>query len=197
MKKAEARKQDIINCAARLFREQGYPNTSITDIGKAVGVSSAALYYHFASKEDILEQVIVYGLNVVINRIRSILLSEGDIREKIKDALLAQIKTNIELTDFFITHMQEMRNLTGVHLEQVKSKTNEFYALWFDVMEEGVQAGIYVSNQNLKLYLLFSQGALRELMYWRYLELDPFLLKKTPQEIIDVFFEYRRSGLNM
>jgi AcrR family transcriptional regulator len=58
--------------ALELFAEQGYEKTSLREIAERLGVTKAALYYHFRSKEDIvrsfiedyraeLEQVIAWG----------------------------------------------------------------------------------------------------------------------------------------
>jgi AcrR family transcriptional regulator len=40
--------------ALELFAEQGYEKTSLREIAERLGVSKAALYYHFRSKEDIV-----------------------------------------------------------------------------------------------------------------------------------------------
>jgi AcrR family transcriptional regulator len=56
-KEAEVRKKEIIQAAMELFREKGYGKTTIADINKRVGVTKGAFYYHFSSKEDLLEQV--------------------------------------------------------------------------------------------------------------------------------------------
>jgi AcrR family transcriptional regulator len=47
----------ILTVALELFAGQGYAGTSIRDIAEAMGVTKAALYYHFASKEEILDAV--------------------------------------------------------------------------------------------------------------------------------------------
>ena len=43
----------ILQVALDLFIEQGYDKTSLREIAERVGVTKAALYYHFASKEEI------------------------------------------------------------------------------------------------------------------------------------------------
>ena len=40
--------------ALELFAEQGYEGTSLREIAERLGVTKAALYYHFKSKEDIV-----------------------------------------------------------------------------------------------------------------------------------------------
>jgi AcrR family transcriptional regulator len=47
-------RQRILDVALDLFVEQGYEKTSLREIAERVGVTKAALYYHFQSKEDIV-----------------------------------------------------------------------------------------------------------------------------------------------
>jgi AcrR family transcriptional regulator len=48
----------ILQISLDLFIEQGYENVSLREIAEQVGVTKAALYYHFASKEEILRTLI-------------------------------------------------------------------------------------------------------------------------------------------
>lgn len=48
----------IQEVAIRLFTEQGYEATSLREIAEALGVTKAALYYHFRTKEDIVASLI-------------------------------------------------------------------------------------------------------------------------------------------
>src|ERR1700733_7401802 len=43
----------ILDVALELFLEKGYDKTSLREIAEQLGFSKAALYYHFASKDDI------------------------------------------------------------------------------------------------------------------------------------------------
>jgi AcrR family transcriptional regulator len=47
-------RQRILSVALDLFTEQGYDGTSLREIAEQLGVTKAAIYYHFESKEDIL-----------------------------------------------------------------------------------------------------------------------------------------------
>lgn len=58
VKEAEERKNEILDVAERLFGEKGYDNTSTNDILNEIGIARGTLYYHFKSKEDILNAVI-------------------------------------------------------------------------------------------------------------------------------------------
>jgi AcrR family transcriptional regulator len=48
----------IQQVALELFAEQGYDKTSLREIAERLGVTKAALYYHFKSKEDIVRSLV-------------------------------------------------------------------------------------------------------------------------------------------
>jgi AcrR family transcriptional regulator len=47
-------RERILDVALELFNEQGYDKTSLREIAERLGITKAALYYHFERKEDIL-----------------------------------------------------------------------------------------------------------------------------------------------
>jgi AcrR family transcriptional regulator len=55
-------RERILDVALELFGEHGYAGTSIADITKRLGISKAALYYHFAAKDEILEALVAQPL---------------------------------------------------------------------------------------------------------------------------------------
>lgn len=58
VKEAEERREEILDAAEKLFAAKGFDNTSTGDILDAVGIARGTLYYHFKSKEEILDGVI-------------------------------------------------------------------------------------------------------------------------------------------
>ncbi len=47
-----------MDVALELFTEQGYEGTSLREIAERLGVTKAALYYHFKSKEEIVQALL-------------------------------------------------------------------------------------------------------------------------------------------
>lgn len=58
VKEAEERRNEILDTAERLFAEKGFDGTSTNDILNDIGIARGTLYYHFKSKEDILDAMI-------------------------------------------------------------------------------------------------------------------------------------------
>lgn len=58
MSRKDRKRTEIVAIAQELFFQQGYAETSMSQIAKAVGGSKTTLYNHFQSKEDLLLAVI-------------------------------------------------------------------------------------------------------------------------------------------
>ena len=58
VKEAEERKNEILDVSQRLFSTKGFDDTSIADILNEIGIAKGTLYYHFKSKEEILDAII-------------------------------------------------------------------------------------------------------------------------------------------
>jgi TetR/AcrR family transcriptional regulator, transcriptional repressor for nem operon len=59
---ASATRTEIVAAADGLFYRQGYEHTSFADISEAVNISRGNFYYHFKTKDEILDAVIVARL---------------------------------------------------------------------------------------------------------------------------------------
>jgi AcrR family transcriptional regulator len=58
---AERTRQQILETAQRLFAERGYDATSLQMIADEMGLTKAAVYYHFPAKADIRHELLASG----------------------------------------------------------------------------------------------------------------------------------------
>src|ERR1700738_2177491 len=63
------RRQQLLDAAARLFRERGYHVTSVRGIAREGGRLSGSIYYHFCSREEMLQPVYEEGLRYIAERV--------------------------------------------------------------------------------------------------------------------------------
>jgi AcrR family transcriptional regulator len=59
IKAGEERRKEILLTARKLFVQKGYDQTSINDILKIVDIAKGTFYYYFASKEEVLQAIIM------------------------------------------------------------------------------------------------------------------------------------------
>lgn len=190
MKSELLRPQEILAKAAYLFRIKGYPATSIRDIGNELGVTSAALYYHFRSKDDILLSVMLDGLAIVRRRVEAAMEKAKTPMERIRVGLREHVLTCLEHQDYAAVIFQEIRYLSGVSLTKVIEARDGYEDLWAATLESGRQAGCFRPNVDLHLLRLFGFGAMNWVTVW-YREDGAY----SPEKIADSFFEQMVDGV--
>lgn len=56
----------LLDEGAHLFLTAGYAETTMREIAAAAGMKAGSIYHHFASKEELLELILVQGIDVMI-----------------------------------------------------------------------------------------------------------------------------------
>jgi AcrR family transcriptional regulator len=109
-------RQRILDVALDLFTEQGYDGTSLREIAEQLGVTKAALYYHFESKEDIL-----MALHMRIHdfgRDALLLIGEGAVTLELWGQLLDQIVGEmLAQRKLFLMHERNQAVMEKLHRE--------------------------------------------------------------------------------
>ena len=72
-------KEKILEEALKLFAQSGYMGTSMNDIASKLGVTKAALYKHYKSKQEILDSIIEKMNELDRERVKQYEMPEGDL----------------------------------------------------------------------------------------------------------------------
>ena len=122
---AETTRERILSVALDLFVRKGYAETSLREIAEAVGVSKAALYYHFDSKEDILLALHMRVHSLGTERFIPLLQANAkrtDAWEKILDGLIGLALQNRRLIEL---HLRNKDLIASMHREGESLKKHE------------------------------------------------------------------------
>lgn len=96
MTKTDSVKATILKEAASLFSKRGYERTSMREIAERTGVSKAAIYYHFANKQSLFEELINTSFEISKQRMEEIANSNHDPIQQLKDLTIARFKSTKE-----------------------------------------------------------------------------------------------------
>lgn len=112
-------KQAIISSAAQLFVEQGYKGTSIKQIAKAAGCTTAALYYYFEDgKAEILQEVI-NGVSGLFIPLMEQVSGKNSLHEMLSELGRIMKEESPRLVNRLSWLMLEFENLDGEIREKV------------------------------------------------------------------------------
>ena len=110
VKEAEERKNEILDKAAALFAKKGYDGTSIGDILEKVGVARGTLYYHFRSKEEILDALVERISNSIIANAKK---AAGNKEHSVVDRIVETVsclKPQSEIGDEILEQVHKPQN---------------------------------------------------------------------------------------
>jgi TetR/AcrR family transcriptional regulator, fatty acid metabolism regulator protein len=117
----EARRAQIIACAIDVLAELGYPQTSFARIAERAGISKSVISYHFAGKDELLEQVVqsVYadGARYMLPRIRT--------QQSARAVLGTYLRSNLE---YIRDHRKDIDAVTEIFLNLRRSDGSRRFA---------------------------------------------------------------------
>ena len=113
MSKKQAKTEEIYAIAARLFATKGYHATRIQDIADELGLLKGSLYYYFASKEDLLVQLVQSRLGEAHQVVRQIIEGEGNAAAKLQCAIGEHLRLYQQSAHIYALFYYE--NLAQIH----------------------------------------------------------------------------------
>src|SRR5690625_3416087 len=91
-KKADDRKNEILDVAERLFMSKGYAHTTVEAIIQEIGIAKGTFYYHYSSKEDVMHAVVMRIVDqIVAGAMQIVKNTELTAPEKLFQIIMGQI----------------------------------------------------------------------------------------------------------
>jgi len=182
--------QETLNAAAKLFRKQGYAATTLRQIGDAMGIQAGSIYYHFKSKEQILDKVLDAGIRVVLEEVRKrvdVLPADASCRERIEAAIEGHLVALLQHGDFTSANIRTYGQLPVGPRRRNGAIRAVYASYWDELLEDGRKRGELRGDINLAVLRPFVIGALNWTGEW----IDPERgsLKKVIQQIASIVFD--------
>lgn len=134
----------ILDAAVAVMAEHGYHGTSVRDIAVRAGVSPAALYHHFASKQQVLATIMERGIEALLERTRAALRAAGDHPvERLRALVEIQVLFHLEDQRGTLLGTSELRALEEPVRGPHRAKRAEQQRLFDGVIAEGVADGVF------------------------------------------------------
>ncbi|MEO3783616.1 TetR/AcrR family transcriptional regulator [Actinocorallia sp. B10E7] len=141
--RADATRARLMEAAISAFAEKGFHGTTTRDIATAAGMSSAALYVHHKSKEELLYLISRTGHEKTLRMVREAIASAddptGSLRRVIHDFAVHHARghtgariVNYELAALSPEHLTEIREIRHLISQEIR-----------DLVDRGVAAGAF------------------------------------------------------
>lgn len=168
-RRAAATRIEILVAAAQLFAEKGYSECNLRELADKVGMKAGSLYYHFRSKEEILDELLDGSITLVQNAVTQAIKELGPdapVRDRIAAAIRAHITTFLSGDDNSTAFMRVWEHLPPTMKRRNREKRRTYAAIWYELMEEGVREGVVRSDVDLKLLVPFVIAGMSRTIEW-------------------------------
>jgi len=148
-------REKILTESMKLFLRKGFRGTSMRDIADAVNLSKGSLYWHFKSKDDILNTIIDYHDHIFVDRvIEAVRKLKGNFIQKLKYShkwITEFAYNNKVLSIGYSTIAGEMVG-SGTEAEsKIMRSYQKYHRFWRELLETGKKEAKIRDNMDIEL----------------------------------------------
>lgn len=159
----------ILDESAGLFLRRGYNATSLREIADAVGVKAGSLYYHFASKEDLLVEILERGMEVMHAAFDDAAASAAsglDGRGRLRAHARAHLSALFEYGPYTANHVTAFHTAPDTVRERIVPARDAYEARWTELLAELRRDGDLRADLDVGLARLILFGAMNASVEW-------------------------------
>jgi AcrR family transcriptional regulator len=182
------KREAVIRAAARAFNHNGYHNTSLDDIAAALEVTKPTLYYYVKSKEQLLFECILAGLEPIQAAFHDIDDEQRSAHDRLTRVLLRYAEGIASDYGWCMVRSEDLNLSTELH-GRVKALKSEIDHNMRRLLRQGVEDGS-IARCDPKMTAFALAGALNWIAHWYH---DNHGLQ--PLEIAEAFVAFFDHGL--
>lgn len=155
----------LLKAAARLFRDNGFERTTVRELAKEVGIQSGSLFHHYASKQEILRNVVEQTILLNTELMQLSISQNQTSQDKLQALILCELQSIlIDTGNEMSVLVYEWRGLNEHNQAQILALRDKYEQLWLDILNEAYQEGLITLQPNILRRLL--TGAISWSVNW-------------------------------
>lgn len=160
------RYREILEIAARMICEKGYEGASIQEIADAVGLTKAGLYHHIRSKEQLLVEIMHYGMDIFEEHVLSQVEPIEDPLERLRAAMTKHVlMVTRDRTKEITIILHEHATLTGEERERINARKKRYVRFLERAFSEAIATG-HIRRVDPKVATFAFLGAVNWIYKW-------------------------------
>jgi AcrR family transcriptional regulator len=159
------RTQQIIDAAARVFRQKGYDGATLRDIAKEAGLLPGSLYYHIRSKEELLRLIVEQPIQDLHAHLEAIVGSEASPAEKLAQAIAAHLRAFETHYPCLFVHLHNLLQVDTMR-PRMQKRAKRYEEFWQQILSQGVKTGEFPPEIDVKVVSFAILGMLNWMHRW-------------------------------
>ncbi|MBM3417099.1 MAG: TetR/AcrR family transcriptional regulator [Bacteroidetes bacterium] len=138
IRKKASKKELILQRASAMFREKGFPATSMRDLAESVGIEAASLYNHIQSKSEILQEIIFRTANDCNVHMDRIDLPSLNNIQKTESLIRFHVQMMLNRFDDYYVMVNEWIHLTEPYLTNFTTQRRNYVQKMEAILADGI-----------------------------------------------------------
>lgn len=162
-------RDNLLKLAAKIFSEQGYSATTMRNIAEQAGIEAASIYYHFPSKEALVDEVMQIGADSILGYMTARLDGlgpEATAEARFRAAVLGQMVGMTKHGEYTVASASLLGQLPEKVRERQARRRERYQKLWNDLLEDMRTEGRIRSDVDIRLARISILGGIQSLQYW-------------------------------
>lgn len=150
-----AKRRELVEVAAKIFKEKGYESVTLYDIAKAFGADRASLYYYVTGKEELFREAVFGVVQENVGAAERVLLMPEDPPRKIEllvEQLTASYEENYPYMYVYIQEdMRKVAHEDSKWAAQMVRQTRRIETIVMRVIKDGIERGFFREDVTVEL----------------------------------------------
>lgn len=169
LRKAETTRGEILAAAGQLFAEKGYSECNLRELADRVGMKAGSFYYHFKSKEQILDELLGASIAMVSDAVTQAVADLGaaaPVRDRIAAAMRAHITAFLSGDNNSASFMRVWEHLPPTLKRRKREERRAYAQIWHELIAEGMREGEIRDDMDIRLLVPFVIGTMSRSIEW-------------------------------
>ena len=132
----------VLAAAVQMFAEYGYHAATMRDIARMAGIQAASIYYHYASKQALLVEVMETHMRQLNANLEHIVSKQDTVQQRLYEAISNHIRLHTNYKSEFFIIDTEIRALKGENRAEVLALRDLYEDLFQKLLREGMDQGV-------------------------------------------------------
>ena len=136
-------RERILAAAVQLFAQYGYHAATMRDIARISGIQAASIYYHYASKQALLVEIMDTHMHNLNANLQRIMHETTTIEQRLHEAIANHIRLHTTYKAEFFIIDTEIRALEEEQRGVILPLRDQYEMLLQGLLREGMEQGIF------------------------------------------------------
>lgn len=142
--KSARTRERLLEAAAAVLSKKGFSGTRLSDIAELAQLQTPAIYYYYASREELIEEVMFVGAAAMREHLATTLAGlapDATPAERIAAAVEAHLRNELQISDFSHAIIRNANQLPATISRRALAEVAEYNDIWRSLLDDLESAG--------------------------------------------------------